>query len=133
MTEQSKEKSEKIEKSTKKKRRSGKYSKSKGNKYELQIVNELKAMGYDAVTSRSESKRMDDAKVDVITNFPFHIQCKNTQVKPDYIKIINEFKLTDKPLIIFHNSQVKKKVNCVSLGEFAILRKEYLYNLIKNR
>jgi hypothetical protein len=51
----------------KKRRQSGKYSKTKGSNYELEIVKELKNIGYpDVVTSRSESKRFDAKKVDII-------------------------------------------------------------------
>jgi Holliday junction resolvase len=46
-------------------------SRAKGHAYELQIVNRLKELGYDAVTSRSESKRMDDLGVDIIDNTRF--------------------------------------------------------------
>lgn len=118
-----------IKDKSKKKRSIGRYSKKKGNKYELDIVNELKAQGYDAVTSRNESKRMDDLKVDVISNFPYNIQAKCTQAKPNYSEIFKSYTL-DKPLAIFHKTQVKKKVNCTSDGEFVILKKEDFYKLV---
>jgi hypothetical protein len=51
-------------------------ARKKGNGYELQIINELKELGYDAVSSRSESKRMDDKGVDIIDNTDFYFQCK---------------------------------------------------------
>lgn len=51
-------------------------SRAKGNSYELQIINKFKERGWvDCVSSRSESKRTDDAGVD-ICYLPVNVQCK---------------------------------------------------------
>lgn len=88
----------------KKKTRSPKYSRTKGNAYELKIAKELKELGFPGiVTSRSESKRMDDKKVDLIDTegkLPVYIQLKKTQATPSFFKIREESGLTDKPFII---------------------------------
>jgi len=54
----------------------GKSARLKGHRFELDIVQFLKDLGYDAVTSRMESKSMDDKGCDIIDNSPFSIQCK---------------------------------------------------------
>ena len=47
--------------------RSTKYSKTKGNSYETKIAKELRDLGFPGcVTARSESKRFDARKVDII-------------------------------------------------------------------
>ena len=53
--------------------------KQKGNAYELKIVCELKEMGFEAESSRNASRKMDALGVDIVTNFPFHIQCKRVE------------------------------------------------------
>ena len=53
-------------------------SRDKGHQFERDICQLLRLCGYEAVTSRSESKAMDDLGVDIISDFPFHIQAKAT-------------------------------------------------------
>lgn len=118
-----------------KKRRSGAYSKNKGNAYERQIVNELKELGFTGcVTARSESKAVDNMKVDVIDTegkLPCYLQLKKTQNTPSYAKIKTECGLTDKPFCLVWNMQEKKEVNCVSKGEIVMIPKEFFYELLK--
>lgn len=89
-----------------KKKRTGAYSKNKGSSYERKIVNELKDITGDSelCTSRSESKKLDDAKIDIadpnnILNF--YVQCKSTQTNPSVKKLNAEVGKKDKPLAIF--------------------------------
>ena len=119
------------------KRRGGKYAKSKGSNYELQIAKELGTCGYpNVVTSRSESKRTDDMKVDLIDKdgrLPFYAQCKKTKNTPSYFGIESECSLKDKPFVIFWNKQEVKEgnVNMSSAGEVVMIPKEYFYKLIR--
>jgi len=110
---------------------------TKGHNYEREIVNELNEKGYHTVTSRLMSKFMDDNKVDVIDHpeavkkIPHHIQCKSTGIKPAYEKIIKEFKLKDRPLVIFHKYTKKQAVKHTSQGEFVIMSKETYYKMLE--
>ena len=55
------------EQSDKSKKRSSNYSRTKGHAYETKIAKELRDLGFTGVvTSRSESKRADDNKVDLV-------------------------------------------------------------------
>lgn len=80
--------------STPKRKRSAAYSKTKGNRYEQQIAKELRDLGFSGVkTSRSESKTVDNNKVDIIdveNKLPVQIQLKKTQNIPNYFKIREE-------------------------------------------
>ena len=119
-----------------KKKRNGSYSKGVGNRYELKIVKELKELTGDQelATARAESKSLDDAKVDIYdknNSIPFYIQCKATQNVPQIKKINEEVGKTDKPLAIFWNCREKRDVNIVSVGEYVILPKNCLYDLLK--
>ena len=124
------------EEKAKRSRRGGKYTKTKGSRYELEIAKELAACGYpEVVTSRSESKRMDNAKVDLIdkeNRLPFNIQCKITKNTPNYFKIREEAP-KDKAFTIFWNRQEVKdgNVNMSSKGEVVMIPKEFFYELLK--
>lgn len=122
-----------------KKKRSGSYSKNKGSAYERQIVNELKELtGSEEIsTSRSSSKKLDNMKIDIFDEsgiLPCYFQLKKTQTTPSVKKINAEVGKLDKPLCILWNIQEKKEgnVNITSQGEYAIIPKEFFYNLLKN-
>lgn len=102
-----------------------------GHNYERQIMNELKDFGFSAVTSRNESKTMDDRGVDIISDAPVHIQCKNSQTNQDYPKLLNsELLPTDKPTVVFHKKTKKVGERFMPVGEFIIIKKEDFYKLI---
>lgn len=88
-----------------KKQRNLKNNKRRGNLYECKIAKELRDLGYDGiVTSRSESKSMDDMKIDLIdknNKLPFHCQIKRTIKSPNYFEIKNACPLNDKPFVLF--------------------------------
>lgn len=122
-----------------KKKRSGSYSKTKGSAYERQIVNELKELteSENISTSRSSSKKLDNMKIDIHDEdnvLPCYFQLKKTQTTPSVKKINAEVGKLDKPLCILWNIQEKKEgnVNITSQGEYAIIPKEFFYELLKN-
>ena len=120
---------------TPKKQRSKGYSRNKGNRYEAQVVKELKELGYTGVkTSRSESKSADDNKVDIVDTehkLPVNLQLKKTQSIPSYFKIRSESTVDPKTFAIMWNKQEKKEKNICSVGECVIISKELFYELIK--
>ncbi len=113
-----------------------KRSRARGIAYEQQIAKELRGLGFEGVvTSRSESKAMDDKKIDLIdpTNkLFFYCQLKKTQQCPNWFKIESECPLKDKPFIIFWNGQIPTEKTFRSLGEIVMLPKAFFYELIKN-
>ena len=120
-----------------KKKRSGAYSKTKGSAYERQIVNELKELtnNENLCTSRSDSKKLDDMKIDISDPdniLPCYIQTKKTQTTPSVKKINAEVGKVDKPLCILWNIQEKKEgnINITSQGEYAIIPKSFFYELL---
>lgn len=124
------------DKVTPKKKRRGSYSKNKGSAYERKLVNELKEITGDTelCTARSESKNLDNAKVDIADPnnvLDFYVQAKATQSLPSVKKLNSEVGRKDKPLVIFWNAQEKREVNIVSVGEYVIFPKEYFYELLK--
>ena len=121
-----------------KKKRSGAYSKNKGNRYELKIIKELTELGYDGLkSSRSESKSLDNYKIDIAQDrdaqneLRFYVQCKIIKNTPNVQEIIEACPRKNKPLVVVWNKQINKEVNMASAGEFVMLEKSFFYELIK--
>ena len=106
--------------------KAGRSARIKGHTYEREICALLKGLGYSAVTSRSESKRLDDKGGDIVTDFPFHIQAKAVERMSmpahDLLKTMAE-KLTDKPSVLFHKRNNKGTVISMTLETFLTLIK----------
>lgn len=119
----------------KKKKRNGAYNKRRGNAYETKIAKELRDLGFSGVvTSRSESKRADDNKVDLVdteNKLPFFPQLKRTINTPQYFKIREESTVDPEKFVLFWNKQEAKETNICSIGECVILDKNFFYELIK--
>ena len=114
----------------------GKRNRRRGHNYECKIVKELKEItGDDALcTSRSESKRLDDMKIDIADPngiLPFYCQMKSTQSMPQIKKLNSEVGKKDKPLVVFWNIQEMKEKKQISLGEYCILPKKLFYDLLR--
>lgn len=109
-----------------------KQSKNKGNAWELDIVNDLKAIGYSGVCSaRSQNKRLDNAKVDIADEndeLPVYIQAKNLANFPNYYKIEEDCPLKDKPFVIAYKKAYNDGTR--SPEPLAIIPLKYFYQLI---
>lgn len=108
-----------------------KQSKRKGNSYELKIIHELTDLGYDGLkSSRSESKNLDNAKIDIadtLNVLDFYGQCKRTKNTPNIESISEACPYKDKPLIVFWSKESDRQQN----NEYVMMPKEYFYKLIK--
>lgn len=116
----------------------GKRSRQRGHSYEVKIVKELKEITKDEAlcTSRSESKRLDDMKIDIADPnniLPFYCQIKATQATPQIKKLNEEVGKKDRPLVIFWNAQEARDKKQISVGEYCILPKEFFYILLKEQ
>lgn len=114
-----------------------KRSKQKGSKLELDIIHKLNEIGYNTVSSRSNSKMLDNSKVDVDDldgNLPIYIQAKATQTTPSYFKIREECPLKDKPFTVVWKKQDKEGGNSpgtVFIAPIELLW-DYLYLKLNN-
>lgn len=114
-----------------KKHYTAKRSKQKGSKLELDIIHKLNEIGYNTVSSRSNSKMLDNSKVDIDDldgNLPILIQAKCTQQVPSYFKIREECPIKDKPFTVVWKKQEKDGSN--SPGTVAIIPIEVLYDYL---
>jgi hypothetical protein len=106
------------------KRRKTINARKKGNSYELQIVNELKELGYDVGSSRNESRKMDALKVDIVGDIPFHIQCKAVEKGVTYHQTLKDMPM-DKVPVIFHKRNNKGTVVVMKQEDFYIMLKKF--------
>lgn len=104
-------------------------NRDRGNSYELSVIKRIRHIYPDAVSSRSESKNLDNKQVDICYTGNFHIQCKLMATKPDY-KILDEMP-QDKIPVIFHKYTRKGKVNFITQGEYAILKLDDFINILE--
>lgn len=114
----------------------GKLARKRGHSYETKIVRELKEITKDEAlcTSRSESKRLDDMKIDIADPnniLPFYCQLKATQATPQIKKLNKEVGKKDLPLVIFWAAQEPRDKKQISVGEYCIMPKEFFYTLLK--
>ena len=102
----------------------GKSARTKGHVFERDIVSILRDLGYEAMTSRYESKRLDDLGSDIVTDFPFHIQAKAVERMSmpchDLLKKMKEV-LKDKPSCVFHKRNNKGTTVTLDLDIFIAL------------
>lgn len=94
-----------------------------GIRYEQEVAQELRKLGFEAVTSRYESRSMDDSGVDLVSNFPLNIQCKVSINQPN----VHELTTTTDAEIIFYKRVEKAGSKFMPRGEFVIMRKQDFY------
>lgn len=113
------------------KSKQAKRNKSKGNGLELEIVNDLKAIGYSGcVSSRSQNKMADADKIDVVDlngELPVNIQSKYTQNTPSYFTIRDACSDKSKPFVLIWKKAASEGN---SPGAVAMVPLNYFYKLI---
>lgn len=109
----------------------GQRSRRKGNTFEREVVNKLREIGYNVSTSRSESKKLDNNKIDIADldgTLPTNIQVKYTSTTPNYFLIKDLCSDKSKPFtIIWKKSNSGKH----SPGTIAMIPIDFFYELIK--
>lgn len=115
-----------------KKHYQAKRNKKSGNSWELEIVNDLKKIGYEeCTTSRLQNKMLDGYKVDVCdpsNTLPVYIQAKYLQNTPNFFGIKDECPLKDKPFCICWKKNGSNGHN--SPGKAAIIDYEFFLELL---
>lgn len=108
-----------------------KRNKKKGCGLELNIVKDLKELGYDVCTSRAQSKNLDNNKVDICDmdgRLPVLIQAKCTQNTPNYFGIKSECPIKNLPFTIVWK---KQESDGNSPGTVAIIPYEVFLDYLK--
>ena len=76
----------------------------------------------------------DDQKIDIVdlnNQLPCDIQAKKTQNIPNYFKIREESGADPSKFCILWAKQEPREKNIITVGEVAIIPKEFFYELIK--
>ena len=93
-------------------------ARQKGHAFERWFCELLRVFGYNAVTSRSESRRLDDAGVDIVDNTKFYFQLKAVErLSPGYHEILAKMP-TEKIPVIIHKRNNKGSVAVMKLTDF---------------
>lgn len=101
--------------------------KKKGSKYELDIVQFFRELGYVCSTSRYSSRELDDAKVDIFGIAPWNVQGKAVEKLPkSYHAILAEMPKDSNYNLLFHKKNRQGTVVSMELDTF----KEILQMLI---
>ena len=78
-----------------------------GHTFEREVVRRMKLVGFkDACTSRAESKRTDDAGIDLCFTQPLAIQVKRLAVQPNFRALLSKIAETAKGLVNWRGSYV---------------------------
>lgn len=101
-------------------------NRSAGHHFELDVIRDLKVRGWKAISSRYESRSLDDQGVDVVSDFPFQIQCKASINQPNVADLLS----TTAADVILYRRMVKKGTRFYRVGEFALLSQEDFLNLV---
>ena len=106
-----------------------------GIRAELEIAKELRDLGFDKVVStRSESKRLDDLGVDLIqlpdpdVELPCYVQVKKSLNMPSESLLETDLA---KHLVLVHQKQTKKGSRFYTERQYIIMKKEFFYKLLK--
>lgn len=107
-------------------------NRANGNAYERQLAKEMRELGFvDCVTSRSESKRRDDAGVDLCYTGPLNIQAKAWASAPGYHSVLKGMPEEAGQInVIFHKRPKRKGVGD-NFGEVVVLSKEDFYEIVE--
>ena len=100
-------------------------ARKKGHSYELDIRDFFRKNGYpDAVSSRSESKNMDDKGVDLCFTGPYHVQAKAVEKLGSVHDVIARMP-ADKIRLVFHKRNRKGTIVSMTMDDFEKLMSQY--------
>jgi hypothetical protein len=101
-------------------------ARKKGHGYELLIRDFFKDLGYsDCVSSRSESKNLDDKGVDLVFTGPYWVQCKAVESLGSIHKILDSMPKEEKLNLVFHKRNRQGTIVAMDIESFKVLAKSY--------
>jgi len=101
-------------------------ARKKGATYELQIRDFFRELGFkDCVSSRSESKNMDDKGVDLCYTGPFYAQMKAVENLGSIHNVLEKMPKEDKMNVVFHKKNRQGTIVAMDLETFRALAKSF--------
>ena len=102
-------------------------SRKKGVVYEQKIAREMRDLGFrDCVTSRAESKNLDDAGVDLCYTDPFNIQLKAVERFGTHHEVLRSMPNDSNINVVFHKRNNKGTVVMMTKDDFYALITGYM-------
>lgn len=102
-----------------------------GHDYERKVVKELRDLGFTkATTSRSSSRIMDDAKID-INGVTYNIQCKAVRSGLNVFSVLDDMEAAIPKLVPEREEYVNVVFHKKERREVVVLRKEDWYLIVK--
>jgi len=99
----------------------GKAERTKGKDFERQIVEFVRVYGYEAHRTSQQDKALDELGVDIMSNTPFHIQCKAVErLNMSHHQILKDMP-TDKIPVVMHKRNNKGIIVAMKIEDFANL------------
>lgn len=99
-------------------------ARKKGHAYELVVRDLFKELGYtECVSSRSESKNLDDKGVDLCYTGPFHVQCKAVENLGSLHKILASMP-KEKMNVVFHKKNRQGTIVAMDVETFLTLARQ---------
>jgi len=104
-----------------------------GANWERECAKLLSEFFPDVVTSRSESRRRDDQKVDLCYTDYLNVQCKTLKDRVDYISVLKEMPVEEGQLNVIFEKKTKKspKGRFVTQGKYVHMTLDDFIDLIR--
>lgn len=105
-----------------------------GHGWELTCIKQVKDIYPEAVSSRSESRRRDDQKVDLCYTGNFNIQCKNVVTRCNYVDILESMPKEKGRINVIFEKKTKKSINgrFMEEGRYVHLNMDDFIGLIRH-
>lgn len=110
----------------------GKYVRSRGHRWELIVVNMLKEANFEAISARQESRTADASGIDIVSNFPFKIQCKDAANYPNFHKLLTETRAEIIMLRLRDKTKFKDTERIKIKGDYVIMELNKFLDYVKN-
>lgn len=104
----------------------GKSARRKGLNFELSVMHKFREFYPACLTSRNESKRMDDAGVDLCGTGKFQVQCKNTEKAPNMHELLSSMPAGVN--LVFHKRTRQGVTVTMMEDDFFMLLQSYVRN-----
>lgn len=95
----------------------------KGIDFEQNFCKYLRALGWTASTTRESFRRLDNKKVDIVTNAPFAFQLKRMErLRPSPVEILESMPIKKgKPRVLVHKANRQPTTVTMFLKDFELL------------
>lgn len=101
-------------------------ARKKGHSFELIVRDFFRDLGYtECVSSRSESKNLDDKGVDLCYTGPFYVQCKAVENLGSIHAVLAKMPKEHKLNVVFHKKNRQGTIVAMDIETFKVLAREF--------